>query len=364
MKKSALKLDRSAALKALITFALLWQPLQGWSTNRYVIGMGAGWQNYSEFRDFKNDDLLGLHFGYRLNQRWGIESLYAISETSETPTKDIKAQRIHLAGHYHLKPYKLIQPYLGAGIGEVIFDLPEGKSHETLVNFSAGLYLAPTGWAWPIRIAYNSYYSADSEVFDNSLMISFSHFFGPKLALKTGLGTETTPEAETQALHTPTLPSQPQKPAVKSNVAATEFTFKINKSCNLHNCSEKNNSNTLPSLNIQFPLNSSEISASSKAAIKSLANYLKNNNHQQLIFEGHSDAQGSKAYNNALSLKRAKNLKKTLVTDYAINPHRIKVVGFGEERPIASNASEAGRAKNRRVEIQVPAAIAGTREPF
>ncbi|PCI45985.1 MAG: hypothetical protein COB51_08200 [Moraxellaceae bacterium] len=369
-------------LALVLLSAALLLPCQSWSASRYALGMGAGWQNYSEFRDFKNDDILGMHFGYRLNQRWGLETLYFTSDTQGDSNLDIQTSRLHLAAHYHLKPYKVIQPYFGSGIGETVFKSEESSSHETLVNFSTGIYIAPTGWDWPIRLAYNSYYSADSDLFDNTLMISFSHFFGPEIKPKSSEESPLTQGPETALLTESVYDNLEANEIEESKIEANEIeinsddetetiiSFKISDSCNLHNCNAaeeglSNNSPTpLPDIKIKFAVDSSEIPPGSEQAVEMLANYLKQNSHQQVIFEGHSDARGSRSYNKALSIKRAVGLRSVLVTQYAVNPNSIKVLGYGEDRPVASNDSPAGRAKNRRIEIQITPSVAATREPF
>jgi outer membrane protein OmpA-like peptidoglycan-associated protein len=71
--------------------------------------------------------------------------------------------------------------------------------------------------------------------------------------------------------------------------------------------------------------------------------------------EGHSDAQGEAGYNLQLSLRRANTVAQMLALA-GWQGERVRVNGFGRERPIADNASEAGRAKNRRVVLIASAA--------
>jgi outer membrane protein OmpA-like peptidoglycan-associated protein len=76
----------------------------------------------------------------------------------------------------------------------------------------------------------------------------------------------------------------------------------------------------------------------------------------ELTFEiaGHTDAEGSASRNQKLSLERAQAVKDYLTGKYTeLDPKRISTRGYGGSRPVASNASEAGRALNRRVEIEV-----------
>ena len=66
--------------------------------------------------------------------------------------------------------------------------------------------------------------------------------------------------------------------------------------------------------------------------------------------DGHTDSNGPEAYNDQLSLKRAKSVADVLV-DLGIDEQRIQVEGYGDQYPVDVNATERGRAQNRRVEI-------------
>ena len=65
---------------------------------------------------------------------------------------------------------------------------------------------------------------------------------------------------------------------------------------------------------------------------------------------GHTDTVGTKAYNQVLSQARADSVKKYIVEKFGIDPARIETKGYDFSRPVASNKTEAGRAKNRRIE--------------
>ena len=71
-----------------------------------------------------------------------------------------------------------------------------------------------------------------------------------------------------------------------------------------------------------------------------------------VISAGHTDSIGTDAYNMKLSLRRAEAVKNYLVSE-GISAKRIKVEGFGEANPVASNATAEGRAQNRRVELRL-----------
>jgi outer membrane protein OmpA-like peptidoglycan-associated protein len=72
-----------------------------------------------------------------------------------------------------------------------------------------------------------------------------------------------------------------------------------------------------------------------------------------LSIEGHTDSFGSDETNLTLSQKRAEAVTQYLQSNMKIDPSRVNAIGFGESRPLASNETEEGRAKNRRIEIKI-----------
>ena len=79
---------------------------------------------------------------------------------------------------------------------------------------------------------------------------------------------------------------------------------------------------------------------------------LKEDEEITIVAEGHADSKGSEKYNMGLSRRRAERVKKYLV-EHGVADSRIRVEAAGETKPVASNATPEGRAKNRRVEIRV-----------
>ena len=103
-------------------------------------------------------------------------------------------------------------------------------------------------------------------------------------------------------------------------------------------------------LYINFDTGQATIKPESEKTIDEIASLLRDNPELQLSIEGHTDNVGSPASNKALSIERAQTVMAAVV-EKGIDASRLTAVGWGQEKPIAPNRSEEGRAKNRRVEI-------------
>jgi outer membrane protein OmpA-like peptidoglycan-associated protein len=110
---------------------------------------------------------------------------------------------------------------------------------------------------------------------------------------------------------------------------------------------------TMPS-DITFDFDRAEVSAKFLPRLRDLARTLEAHPALSVGIVGHTDTIGSDAYNQTLSERRARSVSIAL-EEYAVPDDRIIASGMGELRPIASNASEDGRALNRRVEITLKA---------
>ena len=105
--------------------------------------------------------------------------------------------------------------------------------------------------------------------------------------------------------------------------------------------------------NIYFAVDSYEIDfEASKTDLKKILDLLQLNPQLRIEIGGHTDADGSEAYNQQLSLNRSNSLKSYL-TEQGIDAERITTVGYGSTRPIADNTTDEGRARNRRIEITI-----------
>jgi outer membrane protein OmpA-like peptidoglycan-associated protein len=110
------------------------------------------------------------------------------------------------------------------------------------------------------------------------------------------------------------------------------------------------NRNGFIALYINFDTGKWDLKADGKAAVAEIAKMMKAAPALKISVEGHTDNVGQAAANKSLSERRAQSVS-AAVAAAGIDPKRLAAAGFGQEKPIADNRSEDGRAKNRRVEL-------------
>ena len=101
-----------------------------------------------------------------------------------------------------------------------------------------------------------------------------------------------------------------------------------------------------------FDFDKSVIKPEGKAKLDDLVDKIKGINLEVIIAVGHTDSVGSDSYNQKLSVRRSEAVKAYLVSK-GIEKNRVYTEGKGEKQPVADNKTAEGRAKNRRVEIEV-----------
>jgi outer membrane protein OmpA-like peptidoglycan-associated protein len=101
-----------------------------------------------------------------------------------------------------------------------------------------------------------------------------------------------------------------------------------------------------------FNTGGAKLKPQSQRRLEPLVQYLQGNSQREIIIEGHTDSIGDPEVNKRLSLQRADTVMEYLVSR-DIEPTRIETRGFGEEVPVATNTTNAGRSLNRRVEVVI-----------
>ena len=102
---------------------------------------------------------------------------------------------------------------------------------------------------------------------------------------------------------------------------------------------------------VYFDTDKDVVKSESQPTLEEIAKLLKEEHSMKLHVVGHTDNQGKLEYNLDLSKRRAASVVKELTTKYGIAATRLDGFGCGVYSPVASNSSDEGRAKNRRVEL-------------
>ncbi len=132
----------------------------------------------------------------------------------------------------------------------------------------------------------------------------------------------------------------PDVPGTVANHGCPEVTVEVIKQLNDY------------SKTILFDYDKSSIRKDSYGALQSIADIMKEYPGSDFLIEGHTDSRGSDSYNMKLSKERAASVRDYLIS-IGMDASRLTSEGYGEERPIATNNTAAGRQQNRRVEISL-----------
>lgn len=104
--------------------------------------------------------------------------------------------------------------------------------------------------------------------------------------------------------------------------------------------------------NLVFDYDSSVLSDSGRDSLKEFSDLMKEYPYTAIVVKGHTDSLGDDQYNMDLATERAEVVRTVLIED-GVDPTKIQINPAGVDEPIADNSTDAGRAKNRRVELIV-----------
>ncbi|WP_447591705.1 OmpA family protein [Aquipseudomonas campi] len=274
-------------------------------------------------RDFKNDgNLFGGSIGYFLTD--DVELRLGYDEVHNARGKDgknIKGSNTALDALYHFNnPGDALRPYVSAGFSDQSIGQTGrgGRNGSTFANLGAGAkwYITDVFYA---RAGVEAQYNIDQG--DTEWAPSVG------IGLNFGGGSKPAPVVAAEPAPEP-IPEPVTEPALE--------TVRVE-------------------LDVKFDFDKSVVKQDSYGDIKNLADFMNQYPQTTTTVEGHTDSVGTDAYNQKLSERRANAVREVLVNQYGVGGDRVNSVGYGESRPVADNATEAGRAVNRRVEAEVEA---------
>ena len=406
MKMSLLWILVSTVSLALFVVA----PLQAESRGNTYINLSAGIEDFDSDRQLKSKDLIALGLEHRYSVNWAAELFLMDSDPRlKGSNEQIDLTQWGVDGIYYFDTDDAasIQPYAAIGLGISDFGTGSDSNEEAQARVGLGFrYILAEHWS--VRADARLLYSEESHTVDNTLMIGLSYAFRPQRIVPKAMPEPepVVPVVEADSDSDGVVDSKDQCPGTGSGITVdgrgcpfdsdndgvadhadecpgTEPAASVDlKGCMLDNDGDGvgNHRDQCPAtpvgrqvdengckyvlhrteemtLQINFASNSSDITQDQYSEIETVARFLQKYGEVSTVIEGHTDDRGAADYNQKLSQSRANAVRNVLIERYGIAANRISAKGFGESRPIASNASSAGRSSNRRVVAVMKAEI-------
>ncbi|SEI47157.1 OmpA-OmpF porin, OOP family [Azotobacter beijerinckii] len=302
-------------------------------------------------RDFENDDaeLYGASIGYFLTD--DVELALSYGTYHDVSTKDrvngqhknIKGEQTSIDAIYHFgSPGVGLRPYVSSGVAyQSIGQASPGRDQSTFINVGTGLKYYFTDMLYA-RAGVDGMYNIDEGYTEWQGGVGVGLNFGGSAGKKQ-------PAPEPVAAVCADVDSD----GVCDNVDRCPDT-PANTTVDAEGCTAVAEVVRVE-LDVKFDFDKSKVKEESYADIKNLADFMNQYPQTTTTVEGHTDSVGPDAYNKKLSERRANAVRDVLVNQYGVSGSRVDSVGYGESRPVADNATESGRAINRRVEAEVEA---------
>lgn len=362
----------------------------------------AAFQLFDDKRDLSETGTFGVGVEYRFRPHWSVEALYSRADADRKYVAgESEFEEIRVDGTYYFAgPNQSWNPYVSLGAGHADFGSDNsgvrtaGSNHdETRVNVGTGFRYNVSD-AVSLRGDLREFHGIDESTFDTQVSLGISFAFtrtiaqsAPQPADSDGDGV---PDSRDQCPGTPagaTVDSNGCEPDSDRDGVAdsrdqcpdTPRGAEVNsRGCELDSDNDGvvNSQDQCPNtsagaevdatgcegvtetiqtftIEVQFPTNSSVIGNTYDSEIRRVADFLKNNPGTYVEIAGHSDSRGADEYNRFLSQRRAEAVAGRLTGPLGVAASRVNARGYGETQPVASNATEEGRAANRRVEARI-----------
>lgn len=346
MRMTAMILALAAAAGLSAQEGTKWVALQG----------GGLAHDNKDTNPFKEGLLLGLEGGWWLTDRWGV-ALGAQHSRIKHGGLDLKGNEYHYAASalFNFMPGNDWIPYLRGGVGVVDLGRPLGlpphADSTTRSHFHLGLgvqgHLADHFFtsleARAVQVGFKSWNRHEFQG-----LLGLGYRWGSAKPAPVAPPPPPPPAPEPPKVQAPPPPPPPPPPAPEPPKPVEE----VRKPTPMPVAPKKI---VLDEAVLHFANGKATLSPEGVEAVRKVAESLKSfGGDYTLVVSGHTSSVGSMAFNKSLSKRRADAVAKVLA-DAGIPAASIETVGDGPDKPVADNATKAGQAKNRRVEIEVKA---------
>lgn len=367
---------RTIAIGLLATLAF---PATAEEAEGVTATFGFGGMAFDNDREIDGSVLGNIGFCYRFASPWALEVSYLIADTeTEVGNIDVDVDHWRIDGLYHFWESEKLSPFFAAGVGRSDIDVPavQGDSRDMQLNVGMGAKY----WFQPetaLRGDLRYFRTMDDADVDSGFFVSIHHNFGDA-GSKPAPVQEGPKDTDGDGV-TDDLDQCPRTPAGvsvdsrgcaidtdKDGVAdykdACPGTDQPGARIDSRGCYEILKEKVSVELNVQFDFDSAKARPGHRSEVKRVYDFMREYPQTKVTIEGHTDSRGSNEYNQKLSQRRANTIANMLTTEFNIDADRVTAIGYGEERPVASNDTDEGRQDNRRVVGVVEANIEKIRQ--
>lgn len=356
----------SAALLAAFSFSCAAYAADEEGGGHFYLGGATGYFKPDSDRMGGNTRTLGAQVGYQINDRWALEYVY--QEDSMSPGKnDLKLDGLQFVRFWGDEVRILME----FGYTHVSLDTPAPnvESGTTGFHLGAGLSAFVTD-NLELRGDIKLLKTQNESLTDGMGSISLNYHFGkarhiqeedtPVLGYSAEPAEESLPPIqyrepiEAEVAEAPVEEAPVEEAPAMEEPAAVEAPVMVEEPAPAPVAAVASTVQASPKAVhtlVNFDSDSLDISAKYGQQLDQISSEIINSNSRAVV-EGHSDNQGSPVYNKVLSADRAIVVKREL-KKRGVSGDDLSIVGYGDERPVATNETPEGRAQNRRVEVKV-----------
>jgi len=317
-------------------------------TGSYFISPAVGSYMPASSRNLSNSFVGTISYGYNFSNYLAAQLMLGGGSLSASSTggQDKTMYLANVEGLVNMPTSTPLVPYVALGMGTVKID---HNAFDVSTGLGVNYYLAPT---FALGLNYRYINDFNNSANDNMVTAGLTWTFGGNSNLVVSNPSQSlTPKQQNMLNQAQSTLHDvlPNGVVMCNGTTATPQT----------GCVTIDGDKMTMHLDVKFANNKAAITGQYPSAINRLGNFLSAYPNTSVTLYGYASKVGTEAYNLKLSLRRANNVKDYLVNNKGIADSRIQTVGMGTKDPVASNATFAGRAKNRRVQADVPVPMQG-----
>lgn len=318
---------------AMLVFCLSSLAMAENKAGKFSLSPMVGGYVFEGNQDQKNAMSYTLALGYNFTKSVGTEFAFSFVDTEPDPGKgDIDVSLARWDVLYHFAPDSSLVPYVAAGVGTLITDPVKGKTDpDFMLNYGAGVKYF---FAENVALRGDVRHVLELDDKYNNLIYSAGIVFQ--------LASTGAPEPVVQPEPVVIDSDGDGVPDDRDKCPDTPRGVQVDADgCPLQ-----------MTLDIEFDFNKATIRPMYHDDLARAARFIEDNPAvPTILIAGHTDSVGKDAYNQKLSERRAESVRRYLIDHFNIDAHKLVSRGYGETQPRASNDTEEGRQRNRRVEI-------------